>query len=149
MNRRFVSAALLAALLTGCSPVVRTHGNKVDADRLAQIRPGVSRQADVVALLGTPSAEGTFDPNAWYYVSQRTEQRAFLAPDVVERTVVRVIFDPATGTVQRVEAVDPETATAVAPVSRVTPTAGHDLTFMEQVIGNVGRFSKKDNAGGH
>lgn len=144
MNPRFASVSLLALLLAGCSPVVRTHGNLVDADRLAQIRPGVSRQADVAALLGTPSAEGTFDPNTWYYVSQRTEQRAFLAPDVVARTVVRVTFDPATGTVQRVEAVDPDTMDAVAPVSRTTPTAGHDLTFLEQVIGNVGRFSKKD-----
>lgn len=137
--------ALCACLLAGCAPIVRTHGSRVDADRLAQIQPGVSRQADVAALLGTPSAEGTFDPNAWYYITQRTEQRAFFAPKLVERTVLRVTFDPATGAVQKVEKVDPKAAVALSPVSRKTPTAGHNLTFMEQVIGNVGRFNKKDD----
>jgi len=143
MKRLIIPSALVLAL-AGCSPVVRTHGNRVDPERLAQVQVGVSRQSDVAALLGTPSAEGTFNPNEWYYISQRTEQTAFLAPDVTERQVVRVTFDPATGTVMAVDNIDPKTAMDVSPVGRTTPTAGHNLTFMEQVVGNVGRFSKSE-----
>ena len=62
---RLVSIAVLSFTLAGCTPILRTHGNMVEDDRLSQITPGVSRQADVASILGTPSAEGTFNPNEW------------------------------------------------------------------------------------
>ena len=31
-------------------------------------------------------------------------------------------------------------------VSRITPTAGKELTILEQIMGNVGRFSGADGA---
>ena len=34
----------------------------------------------------------------------------------------------------------------VTLVARQTPTAGHKLTFLEQLLGNVGRFTKQENA---
>ena len=143
VNYMFRTPLVLPLLiaLAGCSPVTRTHGNIVEADRLQQINPGVSQQADVVALLGTPSAEGTFDPNEWYYVGQVTEQTAFMAPEVVKRDVVRISFNPANGTVEKVERLDQSNGQYVEAVDRTTPTAGHDLGFVEQVLGNVGRFS--------
>lgn len=144
----FSRPALLASLLLGlaaCSPVVRTHGNMVDPERLSQIHTGVSRQADVAALLGTPTAEGTFNPNEWYYIGQRTEQTAFLAPAVTDRNVVRVTFNPTTGTVAKVEQLDASAGQTVDPVARITPTSGHDLTVLEQVMGNVGRFNKPED----
>lgn len=142
MNRSLV--VMLGLSLTACAPIVRTHGNSVTENELSQIQTGVSRQADVAAVLGTPSAEGTFNPNEWYYISQRTEKVAFFAPKVVERHVVRIAFDSTSGTVSSVDEIDPKTEVAVSPVDRKTPTAGHNLTFIEQVIGNVGRFNKDD-----
>ncbi len=134
-------ALLGTVFLSACAPVVRTHGNLVDPADLTQLRPGVSGQADVVALLGTPSAEGTFNPNEWYYIGQTTKQTAFLAPDISERRVVKVTFDPATALVQKVEQLDKSDGIEVAPVARTTPTAGHNLGVIEQVLGNVGRFN--------
>ncbi len=138
--RSFFTIALLLAL-TACSPITRTHGNLISDDNLKQINPGVSRQADVAALLGTPSAEGTFDPNEWYYVGQVTEKTAFFAPEVVKRNVVRISFSPVDGTVTKVEHLDQNSGQYVEVVDRTTPTAGHNLGIIEQVIGNVGRFS--------
>ena len=145
---RITSTVSLCAVLAGCSPVVRTNGNMVEDDRLSQITPGVSRQADVSSILGTPSAEGTFNPNEWYYIGQRTEQIAFFAPEVVDRKVVRVTFDAQTGAVASVDHIAPDSMKDVSPIPRETPTAGHNLTFIEQVLGNVGRFSKKGGASG-
>lgn len=139
MRSLFTLALLLA--LAACSPITRTHGNMVTEDNLRQINPGVSRQADVAALLGTPSAEGTFNPNEWYYVGQVTEKTAFLAPEVVKRNVVRISFNPNDGTVSKIEQLDEHSGQYVEVVDRTTPTAGHNLGIIEQVIGNVGRFS--------
>lgn len=127
--------------LAACSPITRTHGNMVDAENLKQVNVGVSRQADVVALLGTPSAEGTFNPNEWFYIGQVTEKTAFFQPEVIKRDVVKITFDPATGTVSNIDQLDQNSGQYVDIVERTTPTAGHNLSVIEQVVGNVGRFS--------
>jgi outer membrane protein assembly factor BamE (lipoprotein component of BamABCDE complex) len=132
---------LTTTLLTACSPIVRTHGNMVDPVDLSQLRPGVSGQADVVAVLGTPNAEGTFAPNEWYYIGQTTKQTAFFAPKVSERRVTKVTFDPNTGALKSIEQLAKDDGLAVSPVDRTTPTAGHNLGVVEQVLGNVGRFN--------
>jgi len=141
---RSITTIALTLLCSACSPVVRTHGNLVDEVALSQIQPGVSREADVVAVLGTPSAEGTFNPNEWYYIGQVTSQTAFFAPDVDKREIVKVTFDPATGTVSKVEQLDKSAGQNIEMVGRTTPTAGHNLGVVEQVLGNVGRFNAPD-----
>ncbi|HEV7369497.1 outer membrane protein assembly factor BamE, partial [Arenibaculum sp.] len=87
-TRKLLLAAGAMLALAACSPTVNTRGNLLEADRLAQVQPGTSTQDDVAALLGSPSSVGTFDPNVWYYIGQRTEKTAFFRPDVAERKVV-------------------------------------------------------------
>jgi outer membrane protein assembly factor BamE (lipoprotein component of BamABCDE complex) len=150
MNRTIVSrlSVLLAlGFAAACSPVVATRGNIVDTDRVAQIKVGQSRMEDVSGLLGSPSQVGTFDDTVWYYIGQRTERTAFLEPEVVDRRVVVVHFD-SKGVVSDVKAVDGmDTAQEVEIVDRSTPTRGREMTFFEQLLGNVGRFSTKQSGG--
>lgn len=138
--RHVFAAGLMGFALAACSPSVDTRGNLADKDRLQQITPGVSTRDDVASLLGTPSTMGTFDPNTWYYIGARTEKTAFFRPDTVERKVVVVKFDEA-GTVADVHQLDQTAGKEVELVERTTPTAGRDLNFIEQMLGNVGRFS--------
>jgi len=137
---KFFALGLLVSAAVGCSPMVATHGNVVEADRLAAIHEGSSTKSDVADGLGTPTATGTLDPNTWYYVGQRTEKTAFFAPEVVDRKVVAIHFDPA-GIVRKIEQLDLAAGQNIDFVSRTTPTAGKDLSFLEQMLGNVGRFS--------
>lgn len=135
---RPLSIALLCLLLpTACSPITSVRGNIVEEERLAQVTPGASMQ-DVFRALGSPTVVSTFDENLWYYVGHRSEQTAFFSPEVVERRIVAVQFDDRQR-VLSVEELDPETGMAINPVGRETPTAGRDLTFLEQVFGNFSR----------
>jgi outer membrane protein assembly factor BamE (lipoprotein component of BamABCDE complex) len=126
---------------------VATNGNIVEADRLADIHEGTSNKSDVANALGTPSATGTLDTNTWYYIGQRTEKVAFMAPEVVERKVVVFHFDDS-NTLRKIEQVDLSAGQDVDFVSRTTPTAGKDLGFLEQMLSNVGRFSGGKNGPG-
>ncbi|WP_029011190.1 outer membrane protein assembly factor BamE [Azospirillum halopraeferens] len=141
------AAALLGLTATACAPTVATRGNMTDPELVSAIRAGESRREDVASLLGTPTSVGTFDPDVWYYIGQRTEKTAFFQPDVVERRVVVVQFDPS-GVVSGVQQMDAEAGQDVSIVSRATPTHGREMTFLEQMIGNVGRFSAKDKGRG-
>ena len=142
---KFFALGLLASATVGCAPMVASHGNMVEAERLATIHEGSSTKADVADGLGTPTATGTLDPNTWYYVGQRTEKTAFLAPEIVDRKVVAIHFDQG-GIVRKIDQLDLAAGQDIDFVSRSTPTAGKDLGVLEQLLGNVGRFSGTKSA---
>jgi outer membrane protein assembly factor BamE (lipoprotein component of BamABCDE complex) len=132
----------LAALqISACSPSVATHGHRLDPAALAQIEPGRTTRDQVLQLLGSPSSFSTFDDQAWYYVSQRTERLSFYQEDVVAQDVTAITFTDR-GVVSAVDQHGLDQAQAVTPVERTTPTVGNELSVIEQLIGNIGRFNQ-------
>jgi outer membrane protein assembly factor BamE (lipoprotein component of BamABCDE complex) len=59
---------------------------------------------------------------------------------VLDQQVVAVAFDDS-GVVREVEHLGLADSRTVDPSPRVTPSAGRELGLMEQLVGNVGRFS--------
>lgn len=137
-----LAGAAFAVLLGGCATMVDVRGNVPDEDRLAQLKPGLTKE-NVQQILGTPSSVGTFDDNTWYYISKKTEQWAFKAPKTLDQQVVAVDFDQG-GRLRDVRRHGLEEAMAVDPVDRTTPTPGKELGFFEQLFGNIGRFNTPD-----
>jgi outer membrane protein assembly factor BamE (lipoprotein component of BamABCDE complex) len=138
--------------LTACSIPTTERGNLPKPEALQQIKPGVSDKATVARLLGTPSTTAAFDGNVWYYISRETEQIAFLDPRVLDQQVVEVNFDDK-GIVTAVDHKGLSDAQAVTPNPNATPAPGREFTFLEQLIGNFGKFNAdtkddKKNAGG-
>ena len=133
--------AIAASGLAGCSPTVDQRGNLPEPDKLAEIRPGATTRDEVAKILGTPSSTAVFDNKTWYYISRRTKQVAFFNPDVVDQQVYIVNFDER-GVVRAVDHRDLKDGREIEPAPGATPAPGRELTFLEQVIGNVGRFNK-------
>jgi outer membrane protein assembly factor BamE (lipoprotein component of BamABCDE complex) len=130
-------------VLGACAPTIQQEGNVPDVDQVVQINPGVDDKNRVTQLLGSPSAVSAFEDRTWYYISRRTEQTAFLDPQVVEQEVLAISFD-GQNIVQDLKVYGLENGRAVAMVDRVTPTHGNDLTIVQQVLGNLGRFNNPD-----
>ena len=127
-------------LLAACTPVQATRGNIVEDYRMAEIVPGVSSRTNVLQSLGSPTTVAPFDETVWYYIGQKTEKRGIFDPKVVDKKVVVVAFNQE-GIVESIDKVDSDMIN-VPHVRRKTPTSGNDITVMEQLIGNVGRFNK-------
>ncbi len=123
-----------------CQTTVRNHGHQFDGEDLARIMPGATSQAEVTALLGTPSTRASFDNQVWYYVNRRVEEQTFFSKELTHQDVVRVSFDD-TGTVEELSIFDMEDAKQVAFDDDATPTGGNELNVIEQFIGNIGRFN--------
>ncbi len=145
IHHRIPLAALLAFAAAGslaaCSPTVDQRGNLPGADRIAQIHPGSTTRDQVAKILGTPSSTGVFNDKQWYYISRRTEQVAFFDPEVLDQQVYIVDFDDK-GVVRQVDHRDLKDGRDITPAPGATPAPGRELTFLEQVLGNVGRFNK-------
>jgi outer membrane protein assembly factor BamE (lipoprotein component of BamABCDE complex) len=137
MKRIQIVMALLA--LSACSPKVDNAGYIRESDLKSQVSAGLSRD-EVRTRLGSPSAQSTFGTETWYYVSSRKEATAFFKPEIVEQEVLRIEFNQA-GVVTTVQAYDKEDAKQFDIAKRTTPTEGHQMGFIEQAIGNIGRFN--------
>jgi outer membrane protein assembly factor BamE (lipoprotein component of BamABCDE complex) len=131
---------VLAGLLGACAPTVELRGHITDEASVNALKAGVDNRESVSDTLGTPSAIATFDTDVWFYISTRQERFAFFDPKVLERNILAIEFDGKgnMGAVRRYSAVN---GRVVEIVGRETPTKGKELTFLEQMFGNFGRFS--------
>ena len=130
-------------LLGGCTflgPAPQPRGDRVDADQLKQLVPGVTTQADATALLGSPTTKGMFDQNTWIYVSQMTRPVIGGTLAVLRQNVVQLSFDDR-GVLRQVQSLDKASGLPVTVVARTTPSPGTEATMLQQLFGNVGRFT--------
>ena len=93
-----------------------------------------------MALLGSPTSISNFGDTIWYYVTQKQERVGVFAPVVSEQHVTAITFD-GNQLVSDVSAFKKEDGQPVQIVSKTTPTEGHSVTFIEQMLGNFGRFN--------
>lgn len=128
------------AALSACAPTINVRGQEPDPEALAAIEPGQTSRRQVEQSLGSPSTEGVFQKNVWYYMSERTETVAFLAPELIERKIIAIVFDNR-NVVEDIFTYTENDRREVELVSRVTPTAGNELSLIQQLFGNVGRFA--------
>lgn len=131
-----------AAILSACAPTANVRGNMVPDHILATVQPGVDNAAAVMSKIGSPTARDPFDPSVWYYIGQRTEKKGILDPKVVEERVLVAKFSPE-GTLESIT--EREGGRNEVPISQEkTPTSGNEVTFMQQLLGNLGKFNKDD-----
>ncbi len=139
-----LAATALTVLLSACAPNIVQRGNLPAPELLTKIQPGVQSRNQVADILGSPSSVATFGEEVWYYISSQTETVAFYEPEIIELLVEAITFDDA-GKVKNIRTYGLEDAQEIEPVARTTPTGGREITILEQLIGNLGRFSKQDN----
>lgn len=142
-RRSLAFVFLGSCLLAGCGvlgPAPLPRGDRVDSDQLKQLVPGVSTQADASALLGSPTAKATFDPNTWLYISQMTQPVIGGTLSVLSQNVVELHFDDR-GVLRAVQRLDKANGLPVTVVARTTPSPGTEASVLQQLFGNVGRFT--------
>ncbi|NWH08481.1 MAG: outer membrane protein assembly factor BamE [Alphaproteobacteria bacterium] len=123
---------------TACAPVVTQRGYIPDPERIASIQVGVDDKTTISERLGSPSNVATFDSDTWYYISSREEQFVFFHPEPVKRDILAISFNP-DGRVAGIEHYGLKDGQVFAFSDNITPTKGRELTFLQQMFGNLGR----------
>jgi outer membrane protein assembly factor BamE (lipoprotein component of BamABCDE complex) len=134
-------AALALLALAACEPRVDTHGFMPNSELVSQIETGEQDKLEVAEVLGSPSTMATFDDDVWYYITQQSRTFAFFKPEIIDQQVLVVRFDQA-DVVSEINRYTIEDGLIVDPVTRKTPTAGKELSLLQQLFGNIGRFAK-------
>jgi outer membrane protein assembly factor BamE (lipoprotein component of BamABCDE complex) len=123
------------------------RGELIDAESLKDLIPGTSTRGDVSSVLGTPTAHATFDDNTWIYITQITSTRIGQTPGITMQQVLVLNFDPK-GTLRTIRRLDKSDAKQIAMAPGETPSPGSEASFMQQLLGNVGRFTPAGLPGG-
>lgn len=140
------------AALPGCNSMPlfaappEARGHFIPAYQVAEVVVGTHTRTDVQALLGSPTTTATFDDDTWFYISAVTRLRPARTPRVEDQRVVVVTFNPA-GVVQEVRELERSDGRQIAFVNRETPVPGTDRTFMQSLLGNIGRLGAGPGAG--
>jgi len=108
------------------------------------IKPGLHKRGDVRVILGPPSTVAQFEPKSWYYVGSQTQKEPFAKSRLLSRKIVEVRFN-SEGYVTSVKSFDSTNEKKIKPAERITATAGKQLTIIQQLIGNAGRFIGSGN----
>lgn len=138
--QKLLLSITLGLWLASCSPIVDTRGHNSVAADFKQIVVKQSRDEDVLALLGSPTTRSNFGEETWYYITQKKETEGMFATQVTEQQVVAITFDR-DRQVSAVTEYAKEEGKPVALVDKTTPTEGQKTTFIEQMLGNFGRFN--------
>jgi outer membrane protein assembly factor BamE (lipoprotein component of BamABCDE complex) len=130
--RALATLLILGTPLGGCFTQTYQHGYVLADGALEQIPLGAT-QEQVLIVLGTPSTVATVSGEVFYYISQRAEQVAFMPQKMVDQRVVAVYFDK-NRRVQRLANYGLQDGKVFDFVSRTTPTAGQELSYLNYIF---------------
>jgi outer membrane protein assembly factor BamE (lipoprotein component of BamABCDE complex) len=139
MRQKLLLCAVLLSLAQ-CAPMRAVRGNFVELEQITPLKAGTSTKADVSAALGTPSTTDPFNPRTWIYIGEKTKQRAFFAPEIEARQIIVVNFNEQ-DILEKIEQRNDKTGKITVMAERKTPTAGHKMNAIQQMIGNIGKFN--------
>lgn len=131
----------LSLCVIGCTPTKAVRGNYITEDKIADLNVGTHTKSDVQKILGSPTTIAPFNENTWYYIGQKTEKQGFVDPKVIEKRVMMVVFND-DGVLQTAEEIQDDSTENLPIVKRKTPTSGNEVTVMQQLLGNLGRFNQ-------
>lgn len=145
INKKLILGSLLSMgfLLSACSvfsPPPLPRGSIIEKSDMEALKVGSTSKADVMDILGSPTAYATFDNNNWIYISMMTNLVPLSYPGIKKQKVVSLYFNDA-GTLTKIQELGKKDAKKVAMVSEVTPTPGTKTNFFQQLLGNIGKYS--------
>ncbi|MEO0359090.1 MAG: outer membrane protein assembly factor BamE [Pseudomonadota bacterium] len=147
---KWVTRAVIAATLiglAGCGATFRNHGYVPPEEDLANIIVGVDTRLSVEDTLGVPTAQGVSNTDGMYFVASRWRHFGPAKPRPIERQIVAVTFDE-DDVVQNVSRYGLQDGRVVVLERRVTDGGPSEISFIRQLMGNVGRVNTGDLIGG-
>ena len=125
-----------------CTEVYRNHGYTPSETQLANLVVGVDTRATVEETLGPPTISDA-ETGRLYYISSRWRHYGMNPPKPISRNIVAVALD-SSEVVANISRYGLEDGEIVALTRRVTDGGTEEISFLRQLLGNIGRFDASD-----
>lgn len=141
MFKKFFYTVMILALFStgGCGLETYQSGDLPSQKRLDIVREGFEKEK-VIDLLGQPAFRNKIAGEDFYIYSRIVKKsRMFFAPKEVERDIYVITFNQA-GIVQNIQHLTLENGNNVSFDNSATPVKGKELSVLEQLVKNFGRY---------
>lgn len=127
----------LTLILAGCNQPIVTNGKWLMDSQLEEIKVGMTKE-ELREELGSPSYISALDDDFWAYIGTKSQVRVFQHPLALERRIIAMEFynDRLRDIVQ----LTLKDGQVIYPNKDRTPTNGRTISFLEEMLGNIGRF---------
>jgi outer membrane protein assembly factor BamE (lipoprotein component of BamABCDE complex) len=139
-------SVLIVIFLSACSPIVTYHGfNNLNSIR-SWVKENTVLKHELKSRFGPASfVETDNDITSLYYVSFVKERFAFFKPKITERNVLVVNFKE--NEFKEYAEYKLEDGKEIELVSDTTPIHGKEMSVIQQVLSNVGKFNNLPGQG--
>lgn len=142
-NLMFFCYTLIIFFISGCGLETYQSGDLPTQKRLDMIQKGQPKER-VTRILGTPLYDSKnivpqYKNHFIIYGRVTKESRAFLPPEETERQIYVIFFDD-TDTVTEIRRLTKKDGVSVPYDETQTPTGGQELSALEQIAKNFGRY---------
>ncbi len=148
MIRLLFCVALLVSV-TACESFdqEQKRGYALEFARIDEINVGASTKEDVLKALGSPSSTSMFGEETWYYIGLKVKKGPLDHGEIDQQHTLTVKFDEH-GVVSEFNQVKGEQRRDIMIADDDTPTEGNEITVIQQLLGNLGRFNSPQGGGG-
>ena len=133
----FLVLLLILFSLNSCISQKLVHGNLPDAQLVSILKVGIDSKKTTTQILGEPSFKGVLGDNSFYYVGTVSSKLSFLNPKLDSQFVLELNFDK-NNKLKKLYLYDEKESIDVSMSSLETKHSGKKLTFLEQILGNIG-----------
>lgn len=133
-----ITLLILSFSLQGCIKTYNHRGYAFDEDTMKTVKKGNDRWR-IEKVLGTPSIRSYFQPNTVYYIGGDRSSSAFFKPKVTDQKVLVLNYNTE-GKLESFQELFMADLHNVAFDHDSTRTFGDDNSFIQQFLGNIGRF---------
>ncbi|WP_299725476.1 outer membrane protein assembly factor BamE [uncultured Tateyamaria sp.] len=134
----FLTLTMVTLAMAGCTPTFRNHGYIPPEEDLQELVVGIDTRASVEDVVGSPTAGGVLEGGNFFYVRSTVKTFGPRRPEVVDRQVLAISFDEA-GVLSNIESFGLEDGRVVTLSRRVTDSNITNVSFLRQLLGNIGR----------
>ena len=140
---------LLGLMITSCNGAdnIENRGYVTKFSDFSKIKAGESTKSDVIQALGSPSTTSLYGNETWFYIGKEQTKETFFAPEVKSYDAYQITFNKA-GVVTAIDKKDKNSLKEFDIAKDYTKTSGNEITFWQQLFGNLGKFNPAGQATG-
>ena len=140
-----LAMALLGTALLACAPMIDNRGYVFDEGLVTKLQKDSMTLQQATGLLGSPSTRSSINGEALYYIHSVIVTESYRAPVETDRKVMALYFN-ADKVLTDYAVYGLRDGLIVPIVPRTTQSQGRELSFIEQIFGNLGRFDGDPSA---
>jgi len=138
---KFIIILFAATIISSCVKRTNYKGYYFGEDFETNTKPGTN-VAEIMEKMGSPTTSSTFGKPVFFYVNSKYEQKMFFIPKLVEQRILAIHFSDS-GNVEKVKRYTLKDAKDIDFSSDSIEIQGNEMGVLEQILGNIGRFSNQ------